>query len=136
MYWKLAHPETNGALVMLWNRGELLLIRNSYVPHYGLPGGYIRRGETPEAAAVRELGEEIGISANASDLELVFDRTQPWEGKRDHVRIFRLEVADRPEVRVDYREVIDAAWWSPEHALTLSLFPPVRTVLEERGRGG
>jgi len=135
IYWKIAHPETQGTLVTLWNRGEVLLVRNSYVPYYSLPGGYIRRGEEPADAAIRELTEEIGVSAKAEDLALVFDRTQPWEGKRDHVRIFRLDVASRPEIRVDNREVIEASWWLPERALGLNLFPPVRTVLEERARG-
>ena len=132
VYWQLAHPETQGALVTLWNRGEVLLVRNSYVPYYSLPGGYIRRGEAPVDAAIRELTEEIGVSAKAEDLALVFDRMQPWEGKRDHVRIFSLDVATRPEVRVDNREVIEASWWLPERALGLNLFPPVRTLLEER----
>jgi len=132
VYWKLAHPETQGALVTLWNRGEVLLVRNSYVPYYGLPGGYVRRGEAPVDAAIRELTEEIGVSARADDLALVFDRTQPWEGKRDHVRIFSLDVTTRPEVRVDNREVIEASWWLPERALGLDLFPPLRTILEER----
>ncbi len=132
VYWRLAHPATQGALVTLWNRGEVLLVRNSYVPYYSLPGGYIRRGEAPVDAAIRELTEEIGVSAKADDLALVFDRTQPWEGKLDHVRIFSLDVPTRPEVRVDNREVIEASWWLPERALGLNLFPPLRTLLEER----
>jgi 8-oxo-dGTP diphosphatase len=132
LYWEIAHPTTAGALAMLWNQGELLLIRNSYVPYFSLPGGYIRRGEAPERAVVRELAEEVGVTANQSDLTLVFDGTHPWEGKNDHVRIFSLDVAVRPDVQVDHREVIEASWWSPERALALTLFPPLRTVLQER----
>jgi ADP-ribose pyrophosphatase YjhB (NUDIX family) len=134
LYWRLTHPTTNGALVTLWNGGEVLLVRNSYVPYYSLPGGYIRRGEAPDQAVVRELAEEVGVSARASDLELVLDHTHEWEGKSDHVRIFSLEVPVRPEVQVDHREVIEASWWSPERALGLTLFPPLRTVLEARAR--
>jgi ADP-ribose pyrophosphatase YjhB (NUDIX family) len=132
LYWTLAHPTTSGALVTLWNGGEILLVRNSYVPYYSLPGGYIRRGEAPEHAVVRELAEEVGVTAKASDLELVLDRTHEWEGKSDHVRIFSLDVPVRPEVQVDHREVVEASWWSLERALTLTLFPPLRTVLLDR----
>ena len=132
LYWTLAHPTTNGALVILWNDGEILLVRNSYVPYYSLPGGYIRRGEPPEHAVIRELAEEVGVTANASDLKLEFDGKHEWEGKTDHVRIFSLDVPVRPEVQVDHREVIEASWWSPERALALTLFPPLRTVLLER----
>jgi 8-oxo-dGTP diphosphatase len=132
LYWRVAHPTTAGALAMLWNEGEVLLVRNSYVPYFSLPGGYVRRGEAPEHAVIRELAEEVGITAKPSDLKLVLDRTHEWAGKSDHVRIFRLDVAVRPNVQVDHREVVEASWWSPERAMTLDLFPPIRTVLQER----
>ena len=131
-YWKVRHPTTHGTLVALWNRGEVLLVRNSYVPYYGLPGGYMRRGESARDAVVRELMEEVGISTNAEKLELALERTHDWEGKRDHVQIFTLDLSSRPEVAVDHREVIEASWWSPERALALELFPPLREVIEQR----
>ncbi len=90
-YWKVRRPTTHGTLIALWNRDEVLLVRNSYVPYYCLPGGYLQRGETARAAAVRELHEEVGITAEPDKLELVLDRTHDWEGKRDHVQIFALE---------------------------------------------
>jgi 8-oxo-dGTP diphosphatase len=130
VYWRIAHPTTAGALVMLWNEGEVLLVRNSYVPYFSLPGGYIRRGEAPEHAVIRELAEEVGVTAKEADLSLVLDHTHQWEGKSDHVRIFSLKVPVRPDVQVDHREVIEASWWSPERALSQVLFPPLRTVLE------
>ncbi len=120
----------------LWNRGEVLLVKNSYVPYYSLPGGYLRRGESPQQGAVRELHEEVGISASADQLELVLERTHDWEGKRDHVRIFSLDLASRPEFEVDHREVIEASWWSPERALALDLFPPLREVIQQRQARG
>jgi ADP-ribose pyrophosphatase YjhB (NUDIX family) len=131
-YWHLRHPITNGALVVLRNRGEVLLVRNSYVPYYCVPGGYIRGGETAEQAALRELSEEVGVTAKPGDLELVLDETHEWEGKHDHVRIFTLDLAARPQVAVDHREVVEASWWTPERALSLNLFPPLRRVLEQR----
>jgi 8-oxo-dGTP diphosphatase len=136
VYWTVRRPTTNGALVTIWNRGEVLLVRNSYVNYYTLPGGYLRRGETSREAALRELREEVGVSAQSGDLKLLVDETHAWEGKQDHVSIFALELDERPEIRVDHREVIDAAWFSPERALELELFPPLRRAIEQRKTGG
>jgi ADP-ribose pyrophosphatase YjhB (NUDIX family) len=130
-YWALRHPQTHGALVVLRNAGEVLLVRNSYVPYYSLPGGYVRRHETAREAALRELSEEVGVAASAEALVPVRDETHDWEGKRDRVEIFSLDVSTRPRVAVDHREVIEASWWSPQRALSLNLFPPLRRVLEE-----
>ncbi|HXX69656.1 MAG TPA: NUDIX hydrolase [Polyangiaceae bacterium] len=138
-YWKVRHPTTHGTLVAMWNSGDVLLVRNSYVPYYSLPGGYVRRGETPKEAALRELKEEVGVSALSEQLDLVLEETNDWEGKRDHVLIFSIELSSRPTVNVDHREVIDAAWWSPDRALAVTLFPPLRRVIERRiagNRGG
>ena len=131
-YWAVRRPSTHGALVILWNDGEVLLVQNSYVRYRSLPGGYVARHETGREAAVRELSEEIGLTAQVDQLEKVFDQVKDWEGKRDHVEIFSLELDRRPEIRIDHREVIDAGWFSPERALRLDLFPPIRVVLEER----
>jgi len=132
-YWKLSHPTTHGTLVTIWNQGEVLLVKNSYVSYYSAPGGYLRNGETSRAAALRELKEETGVAARPEQLELALDETHEWEGKTDHVEIFALEVAERPVIEVDHREVIEATWFSKERALTLNLFPPLRTVIRARG---
>jgi 8-oxo-dGTP diphosphatase len=133
-YWAVRRPSTHGALVSLWNQGELLLVQNSYVPYRSLPGGYVGRSETSREAAIRELREEIGISAKAEELHKVFDEVKEWEGKRDHVEIFALELSGRPQVRIDHREVVAAGWFSPERALELNLFPPIRKIIEDRVR--
>lgn len=131
-YWAIRRPATHGALVILWHDGEVLLVQNSYVPYRSLPGGYVGRNETGPQAAIRELAEEIGITARVEQLEKVFDQVKDWEGKRDHVEIFALELETRPTLRIDHREVVDASWFAPERALELNLFPPIRVVLLER----
>lgn len=135
LYWGVRRPATHGALVTLWNQGELLLIQNSYVGYRSLPGGYVGRYETGAEAAVRELREEIGIIASAQHLEKVYDEVKDWEGKRDHVEVFKLELQARPVIRIDHREVVSAGWYSPERALALDLFPPIRFILEARANG-
>jgi ADP-ribose pyrophosphatase YjhB (NUDIX family) len=133
-YWKVRHPTTHGSLVAIWNAGDVLLVRNSYVPYYSLPGGYLRRGESARDAAIRELREEVGIATTPDQLVPLLDRIHEWEGKHDHVEIFALEVPSRPNIDVDHREVVSATWWRPQSALSLELFPPLRAVLEQRAR--
>lgn len=41
--------------------GALLLIRHSYKPAWGFPGGFLKRGESPHDAARRETKEEVGV---------------------------------------------------------------------------
>jgi len=135
VYWGVRRPATHGALVTLWNQGELLLIQNSYVSYRSLPGGYVGRYETGAEAAVRELREEIGVVARIEQLEKVYDEVKDWEGKRDHVEVFKLELPARPVVRIDHREVISAGWYTPARALELDLFPPIRLILEAKVAG-
>jgi 8-oxo-dGTP pyrophosphatase MutT (NUDIX family) len=133
-YWRVRRPTTHGSLVALWNSGEVLLVRNSYVSYYCVPGGYVRAGETGRDAALRELFEEVGITARGDDLEALHEETHEWEGKHDHVQFFSLELPSRPEVKVDHREVVDASWFSVDRALALDLFPPLRRALERIAR--
>jgi ADP-ribose pyrophosphatase YjhB (NUDIX family) len=132
VYWKARRPTTHGALVAIWQGGEVLLVKNSYVPYYTAPGGYIRTNESGRDAALRELREEVGVSVPAERLMPAFDETHDWEGKRDHVQIFNVDLDERPSIAVDYREVVAASWMRPEAAVGLELFPPLRQVIEER----
>src|SRR4051794_16958386 len=55
---------THGSLVAVKNElGEYLFVRQNYRERgsWGFPGGFLNRGETPEAAAVRELAEETSV---------------------------------------------------------------------------
>jgi 8-oxo-dGTP diphosphatase len=131
-YWRVRHPTTHGALVALWCRGEVLLVRHSYVPYYSAPGGYLEAGEHPTEAASRELLEELSLPISPDALRKELEVTHEWEGKRDHVVIYSLELSERPAIQLDYREVVEAFWFRPEHVRDMSVFPPLKQVIEAR----
>jgi 8-oxo-dGTP pyrophosphatase MutT (NUDIX family) len=130
--WRLTNPLTHGALVLLWSRGEVLLVRNSYVSYFSAPGGFVKPGEDARDAARRELLEEVGLQVRPDALQLSLELTHPWEYKRDHVKIFELTLDERPVVHVDHREVVEALWVAPQEALRLNVFPPLKRVIQEK----
>jgi len=52
------------------SEGWVVLARNVAWPekHFGLITGYLERDETPEAAVVREVAEELGLAAQSATL--------------------------------------------------------------------
>ena len=59
----------DGAFVVIYNsKNQVLLIKQYRYPiqdfDWGLPGGGIDTGESPEKAAIREVFEEVGINLN------------------------------------------------------------------------
>ena len=73
----LAQPRftVTAGVVLYDSQGRILLLRHRYRPGsgWGIPGGFLGQGEQPEAAARRELKEELGI--DVGDLRLAFVRT-------------------------------------------------------------
>jgi 8-oxo-dGTP pyrophosphatase MutT (NUDIX family) len=118
--------------VTIWHEGKILLVQNSYLNYMSLPGGHVNQGESAVQAAVRELREEIGLDVVQQDLSQVLDHTHQWEGRSDHVEFFELDVSEPPAIKIDNREVVSAKWFTPEEALRLDLFPPLRQVIENK----
>jgi ADP-ribose pyrophosphatase YjhB (NUDIX family) len=132
VWWFVARPRAEGSLVAVWHAGRVLLVRNSYRRPLSLPAGNLRRGESPLAAAVRELREEVGIAAAPEVLRFVREVVHRTDWKEDHSHVFELELADPPRVAIDRREVVWAGFLTPAEALARELSVPVRIYLESR----
>ncbi len=129
-YWTLLRPATHGALVAIWVDHRILLVKNSYVRYFSLPGGYVKGTESGTDAAIRELREEVGLTVATSDLKPSLDESHEWEGKRERLEIFQLDLDVEPKIKVDNREVVAAAFYDPTEALKLELFPLLRRHIE------
>jgi len=126
-WWQVRRPRHYGALVALRVGPSLLLVRVSYRTGWSLPGGGVHPGEAPEAAARRELREELGLDAPALNLAMVLSGA--WDGRRDTVHVFEASLDRLPPLRLDNREVIAARLFAPAELPGLRLSGPVAAYL-------
>ncbi len=122
--WKLIFSKLIGrvrhtAHVILEKDGKYLLVQEA-VPGirglWGLPGGGIGRGESPERAAEREAEEETGF-----DVELIRNLGEIRDGKRGSVRHIFLGEIKNGELRINKFEHMSAGWFGREEFKSLKL---------------
>ncbi|MBN1992938.1 MAG: NUDIX hydrolase [Anaerolineae bacterium] len=71
--WLWAPRQHVGAVGAVFNRaGQVLLVEHVFRPGYnwGLPGGWVERGENPADAVRRELKEELGLKVEVKQILL------------------------------------------------------------------
>lgn len=100
-YFLLTRGMTLGVRVLVRNpRGEILLVKHTYLPGWYLPGGGVDCGEDVEKAAKREVYEETGIS-ELDDLELTHIEHNNAVSVRDHVTYFKARTNTEPNLKLN-----------------------------------
>ncbi len=128
------HRETSAGGVVFRRDGDrtlVLLIRDGH-RNWGFPKGHLEQGEAPEAAALREVREETGLSA----LQVVapvdtIDWTFRFRGQRIHktCHFFALATAEAA-TKPQRREGITACRWVTfEQGARLLTHENARTIL-------
>ena len=111
---KLRGAPLRGCAVVITNlSGDVLLLRHSYGPEvWSLPGGGIGAQEEPEAAARREVMEELGLEL--ATMELLGRSEETVSGSPHTAFLFTSVATSRPVP--DGREVVEARFF-PSHSL-------------------
>jgi 8-oxo-dGTP diphosphatase len=99
---------TAGAIISD-DAGRVLLLHHRFRPGsgWGIPGGFIKRGEQPAEALRRELREEVGLEIE--DLKLF--RTRAFKKARQVEIVFRCRA--RSETEQLSFEIKGLAWFEP-----------------------
>ncbi|MDJ0979814.1 MAG: NUDIX domain-containing protein [Erythrobacter sp.] len=124
---RMRRTPIRGCTVVITNlTGDVLLLRHSYGPKgWLLPGGGVARGEDPEAAARREVAEELGLTLG--HVEALGVLNEEISGCPVTGYLFTSVTGEFP--RPDNREVIEARFF-PSHSLPEPLGPVTAQRIE------
>ncbi|MGH9279845.1 MAG: NUDIX hydrolase [Acidimicrobiales bacterium] len=111
--------------------GAVLLIRNTYRQKWGFPGGFLKRGESPSEAVLREVGEEVGAQVVIDDNPMV---VVDAEFRRVDVIFSGRPVDEQAVSDITPRspEILAASWFAPDALPELQ--PEAVAALVQLGR--
>jgi ADP-ribose pyrophosphatase YjhB (NUDIX family) len=109
---RFSHPRfavTAGAIVTD-ARGRVLLLKHRFRPGagWGIPGGFLEKGEQPHEAVRRELREETGLEIE--DIEIL--TTRAFRKPVQVEIVFRCQAVGDPD-RLNF-EIQKAAWFTKD----------------------
>lgn len=82
IFWSMRGRPVHGVrAIVLTPEGKVVLVRQTYTQGWHLPAGGRRLSEDPQAAMLRELGEEIGLTDGRCEL---IDEAELLLGRRPH----------------------------------------------------
>lgn len=121
--------------------GNVLLVECVYKNGWEVPGGAVEADESPRAATIREINEELGLRVTPGRL-LVVDWVPPREGRTEGLMLLfdggTLTPAQTSTIRLPADELRSWAWCNPQQAaqrLSGLLARRVATALQARTLG-
>lgn len=112
---RLRRPVSLGVRLLATNeKGEVLLVRQTYMPGLMLPGGAVEPGETCSEAALRETFEESGVRTRSPPalFHIYLNRSL---AQRDHVVLYVAKDAYRVSTPAASLEILSAAFYPADN---------------------
>jgi 8-oxo-dGTP diphosphatase len=126
-----------GVGVVVRRGAEVLLLRRRGAHGEGTwstPGGHLEAGESPEACAVREVGEETGVEIDGVRFLGVTNDVFEAEGRHYITLWMEAEYRSGTASVLARHEMSDVRWY-PALALPDNLFLSLRHLVDGRGYG-
>ncbi len=118
-FWRFTRPHfTAGVIGVLFNPlGEVLIVEHVYhsYPQWGLPGGYVDRGEEPQDSLAREFSEELDLKI---DVVALITAQRAFGNHLDFAYLCRSNGA----VGTLCNELLDYRWVAPANLPELRSF--------------
>jgi ADP-ribose pyrophosphatase YjhB (NUDIX family) len=103
---------TVGAVIVLRRAdGRVLFVEQRHTRAWALPGGLLRRGESPIDGVVREVEEEVGLHLDRDRLPVPLAAVNARARRVDLVFVVDDDLAERPRA-ADDAEVTGIGWFS------------------------
>ena len=126
-----------GVCALIWDdQHQVLLGREPLTEQWGVIGGGVELGESPEDAVLREVWEECGVEVSLQGVAAVVGgpRYQVTYDNGDLVEyvatIFDAEIVAGSSVP-DGGEIAELKWFTKREAQRLNLFPFARNLFED-----
>jgi len=128
IYWFFRRPTTQGVRCVIFYEGKVLSIQHTYGSSlHTTVGGGVEKKETPQATAIRETYEEVGLTL--IDIIPVSQILYTKEYKHDTIHVFTA-TATSNALQADHSEIKTAAWYDLDN-LPTNTSPLFLTFLEQ-----
>ncbi|MDD1960261.1 NUDIX domain-containing protein [Pseudomonas sp. 39004] len=117
------------AALLIDPQGRTLLVRKRGTQAFMQPGGKIDAGETPVAALVRELHEELGLRIDPAQAIPLGRFSAPAANEPGHEVQAELFRVDSAEAVVPAAEIEEVVWLAADQAPALELAPLTRDLI-------
>jgi len=132
---ELAYPKYTAILAaaaVIIRDGRLLLLEDRW-GRWGLPSGFVEKGESAEETLCREILEELGVECR---IVAPFGVDIDWEGPEGAVFIFmQYSVSLLSDDFAPNEEVVKFAWVAPDEAGRYNVWPNIHRLAETLAAG-